>query len=252
MVASTVPVGANHNPRVDDRVVHPYNQEVYTHVPIVAGYEPVPKPVPCDYGDTFGDDVFAESFEDPHNFTFEETALAAGSANLWGVTSFAGPGGDDGHEGEDRLYFGNADRGHYWELHPAGVAATPWMQVPEEPTEISFNTKWEVEYLAGYDHMFVEAETADGQVHVLCTTNPVPRADPAGQAGQSNFPACSPHQTNPCQGLDPVWETRSVQVPAVLLGEEVRFRFTFDAADSAANGYTGWMVDDVGVGSGLP
>lgn len=248
MIASAVPAQAHHSPRVDERIVEPAGVPVLTHVPIVAGYEPVPKPSQCGYASTASDPVFEEDFEDGHGFSFYETSLAAGSPNLWSATTWPGPG--EGDPDDTVLHFGNAPQGHYWAFHPAGVAATPWIETPEAPSVLAFDTKWEVEYLAGYDHMFVEAETEDGTVHLLCTTNAVPRADPAGQNGQSNFPACSPHQT-PCRGdeIQPMWEPRSVEIPESLWGEEIRLRFTFDASDSAANGYMGWMIDDVTVGS---
>ncbi len=249
MIVSAVPANAHHVPRIDDRIVEPAGVPVMTHIPIVAGYEPVPKPAQCGYTPAIADPIFEEDFEDGHSFSFYDTSLAVGSANLWSPTTWPGPG-EEAEPGNTVMHFGNADTGTYWAFHPAGVAATPWIELPDTPSQVSFETKWETEYLAGYDHMFIEAETGDGEVHLLCTTNAVPRADPAGKNGQSNWPACSPYQ-NPCseEQMEPLWETRSVAIPQSLWGEEIRLRFTFDASDSAANGYMGWMIDDVAIGA---
>jgi hypothetical protein len=259
--APGLPVLGHHNLRDDHRIVEPYGVRVQAHIPVAAGYEPVPTPEHCYEGDLVRGAMYAEDFDSNHGYTFTGTDLASSppgqaSPNLWHATTFAGEGADDGHSAGPRLYFGKDSIGQYGDTfstpHFAGSAVSPPITLPATPTVLSFATKWEVEWLKGYDHLWVELLDAAGEVHVLCTANAYDRADPAGLAGSSVIGSCSPFHFTPCpDALDPLWESRSIQLPPTLAGQTVRIQFTFDAADSQANEFMGWMVDDVKIGFGL-
>jgi hypothetical protein len=205
----------------------------------------------CSYGPAnVGLTLLGEDFES-HAWTTQTTPLSADAGrNLWQTTTFAGAGSDAGHTAGKRLYFGHADGdGDYRGGHTAGTARSPLVLVPAGAgsASLTFATKWQVEWLKGYDHLWVEVEEAvSGRVHLLCTGDPPDRFDPTGVGGESLVPSCSPVPVGPCpNGFEPLWETRSVSLPASLRGLGVHVRFTFDAADPNANDYLGWMVDDV-------
>lgn len=259
LVLASVPTTGHHVARVDNRIVEPYGVPVILHVPIAAGYEPVPTPQHCLAGAPLPEAVafYSESFEGAHGYTFVSTPLAV-TTNLWKVTNFAGAGGELGHNGANRLYFGKTTTGNYaGSGHVAGVAQSPPITLPAVgAATLSFATKWMVEWLKGYDHLWVEALGADGRVHLLCTANAVDRADPTGLGGNSIIGSCSPILFAPCApgktAVTPAWETRLIELPPTWAGQTIRLRFTFDSADGLANDYPGWMVDDVQLAVKLP
>jgi hypothetical protein len=260
MVVPMVAVEGHHQARVDNRIVEPYGMPVNQHIPVAAGYEPVPVPMFCDYGTVITNPVFSDSFEGSTQFTYTTTPLASNpAANYWHVSTYEGPAGtipvDTGHDGPGRLWFGNEVTKVYsagGNGHVAGVAQTPWITLSSiAPSFVSYNTKWRVEWLKGYDHLWVELEDSAGNLHLLCTNNAYDRADPTGLGGSSMVQSCSPYHANPCPPgvINPGWETRSAQIPASLAGQQVRVRFTFDSADGLANGFIGWQLDDVVIGT---
>jgi hypothetical protein len=293
------------------RVVMPYGQsERYT--PIVAGYEVTPRPLGCDAGTiTPTNVIFQEDFEGPAPAVTVSKSLVSSFpdnsnnyVNLWHVTHYVHneKGTDTGHSGTGKLYFGNDATGklRYGGSRIAGVASFPAFTLGVEPTFISWNDKFEVEGLFGYDHMWVEVKSlTDGRVYILCSTDTDVRPDKSSQ--DSAFSTCSPYRTmlcptgvqghgglnyatcplpGPCVptgigsclvvctplssfdaaslGLNrvdpdaPHWESRFVRVPTELVGHTLVPRFTFDSADGVANGYLGWMGDDVMVSTGVP
>lgn len=260
----------SHDARVDERIVHPYNMQVMMHYPVVAGYEVIPPPQQCGAGgiDTEVLSIYQEDFEGAHDWSFVGTTLSMSSFNswnnnLWSVTTYPGTRGTDaGYEGRSRLYFGLTEgsrAGTYNSGHPAGAAESPTISLPSVPSVLTFATKWEMEYLIGYDHMFIEMEAEDGTIHLLCHANSLGRVDEAGVNGNSAYQSCSPFLANPCPtyvqpgtGSEfPAWETRHVNIPQALWGQDVKLRFTFDASDGAANWFHGWSVTDVAVGAPL-
>lgn len=246
----SLPANGHHTTRIDDRIVTPYGVPVLTHIPILAGYEPVPAPLHCGGPTAITAPIYSEDFSGSHSFSFVGTPLAGGAPNLWRDTTYEGRGGSAGHSADGHLYFGN-NFGHFSSGHVAGAAQTPPIAIPDLPgTHLQWATKWEVEWLRGYDHLWVEASADDGNTYLLCTSNSVVRGDGSSGGDSHQIGSCSPHQT-PCRiGLiDPDWETRSIPVPAALLGKTVQFRFTFDSADGVANRFQGWMIDDVEVGT---
>lgn len=261
--------------RLDERIVAPHGTPVMAHIPVIAGYEPVPVPQHCEAGQPLTGVFYSEGFEGGHGYTFQETPLAPHrpeadppqpTPNLWNVTSFEGYGPDGGHSQPNRLYFGHINGPHEGSVsgvnHTAGTAKGPSVTLPSsDQVYLSFATKWHVEWLRGYDHLWVEAES-DGEVHLLCTANAHVRGDPTSSGDTHGVGSCSPlDQGIPCPPLEdspaqtpskwPAWETRIVEVPPYLLGETIQLRFTFDSADEVANDFMGWMVDDVQLGTGL-
>lgn len=274
LMASLVPTMAHHDDRVDRRTVQPYNVPVSFHIPVVAGYEPFPPPLHCLPGDPAPTDVlYHEDFSGEPGWTFIGTPLSYEAINLWHVSDRAGPGADPPGVYGQRLYFGlpaestlgipgtyhlDDDRGR----HVAGTAQSPPIQLPEEiALVLTFHTKWAVEWLKGYDHLWVELMDEDGQVHILCTANAFDRGDGTSGGNEHRIGSCSPVLFGPCPTGDPFspsgepndypvdglpgWETRTVAIPDRFAGQEVHLRFTFDSADGVANQFMGWMVDDV-------
>lgn len=258
LLVTALTAAGTHTARIDNRIVEPYGLQVVYHVPIVVGYEPVPTPVHCGEGAPTPAEVavYSEDFEGDHGYSFVDTPLGPSTAwnpapNLWHVTTTPGAGSDAGHEGSKRLWFGRESTGTYNGGHPAGVAKSPPIDLPLVGSAVLvWDAKWQVEWLKGYDHLWVELEGSDGRVHLLCTANAVDRADPNGVNGGSFWQSCSPNLATPCSqnGLayTPMgWETRMIEIPPTMMGDTVRVRFTFDSSDGAANWFMGWMVDNV-------
>lgn len=250
MLALATFAAAHHVTRLDTRIVEPWGVPVLRHVPVVAGYEPFPPPPHCFPLALEGAVLYEESFEGDHGWTFQGTPLARDlptrrTPNLWSVVGL-GPGDDAGHQGPMRLYFGQTNNWSYETgRHSAGTALSPPLELPADGLlALSFATQWEVEWLKGYDHLFVEADDAAGQTHLLCTANAPDRSDPSGVNGETAAASCSPQPAGVCV-VEPAWEQRSIVLPPSLMGQSLRLRFTFDTADSKANPYFGWMVDDV-------
>lgn len=249
--------GAHHEPRVDNRLVAPHGLPVLTHIPVVAGYEPFPTPQHCLTGAAADPDVYDEDFEGAHGYALAATSLAPTAQNLWHVTTLEIEGGAAGHSQQNRLYFGQDQTGNIRvapsSSHVAGTIYSPAFDLPEGDAFLSFATKWETEWLKGYDHMWVEMlDVGTGDIHLLCTANAVDRADGSSSGDLHEVGSCSPILAAPCPALvDPEWETRWIAIPSYLQGSEVRLRFTFDSSDDVANTFMGWMVDDVRVGTGL-
>lgn len=246
LMLASMPVQAHHNARIDDRIVSPYNIGVFLHLPVVAGYEPVPTPLHCADTEPQGDVVWSEDFSSLSAWTFRTTPLVGNAPNLWGRTTAEVEGGSSGHSKNGHLYFGDVGQGNYaGKGHVGGVAQGPSVTVPSSGvTSLVFETKWEVEWLKGYEHLWVEAIEPNGRTHILCSANAYDR----GEASSSGFLAsCSPYLYTPCPPLivGPEWHTRSIQIPEYLQGKSLRFRFTFDSSDDVANGFAGWFVDDV-------
>ena len=270
-VASLAPVAdASHV----KRIVWPYGLDE-RWVPVIAGFKVVPDPLPCNDGSGAGNALFATSFENGAAPFVKKPSLTYDTSsttnNLWHVTSFAGRGTDNGHAGAGKLYFGNDATGVFRSgFGRVAGAAEFTVDLPEGPTPwyISLNTKWETEWLEGYDHMWIEAQPQDGRVYILCTLNPEGRGDPSSSDSQS-LGSCSPYRVGVCPtsarrvnnivgnavpgGVGvvdpgaPHWENRFVMIPPIWNGQTVKLRLTFDSADGVANTYLGWMVDDVQV-----
>lgn len=289
-------VQANH---AGGRVVMPFGL-TERYVPVVAGYEVVPRPLGCEAGTiTPSTILFREDFEGPSaRVTFAKDFVSSFPddprqyQNLWHVTrSIANEKGtNEGHSGTGKLYFGNSATGKTtydgWRL--AGTASFPAFTIPVEPTFMSWNDKFEVEGLFGYDHVWVELlDVESGRVYLLCSTDTDVRPDKSSHDGAMS--TCSPYRTmlcpsgvrgdgglhcpghqlvgGPCLpydpdfgslGLDrvdptaPHWESRYVKIPTELVGRTVIPRFSYDSADGVANGYLGWIGDDVMIATGLP
>lgn len=255
-LTSTLAEG-HHEARVDGRLVAPHGVPVLAHIPVVAGYEPFPAPLHCLAGAAADDDVYAEDFEGAHGYAFAATSLSPTAANLWRVTTAGVEGAETGHSSPTRLYFGQTTTGTYRvapsSSHVAGTVYSPAFTLPAQDAYLSFATKWEVEWLKGYDHLWVEMQdTSSGAIHLLCSANAVDRGDASSSGDLHKVGSCSPILFAPCHDLvDPAWETRWIPLPSYLEGKEVRLRFTFDSSDDVANLFMGWMVDDVRVGTGL-
>lgn len=248
--SSLVSVG-HHDGRTDNRIVEPYGIPVVLHVPVLAGYEPVPSPQHCAKGSPLGTVFYSEDFESAsHGYSFVSTPLSPSANNLWNRNAWPGPGPDAGHSGPSRLHFGSPSTGNYDAGHVAGTAQSPWIAIPaSDDLVLSFASKWQVEWLKGYDHLWVELQDSSGRTRLLCSNNALDRGDPAGAVSTSIVPSCSPHLTNPCPPLvQPEWEQRFVALPSDVAGTDVRIRFTFDSSDDKANPYMGWMIDDVRIG----
>jgi hypothetical protein len=261
VLALAMTTTGSHEGRTDERIVQPYEMQVVTHIPIVAGYEPFPTPVHCAEDAGLAQTlVYAEDFEGAHGWRYLQTSLSPRAPNLWHVTGFEGYG--ESQPGA-RLYFGYSSgpsAGTFnIQEHVAGTAESPVISLPAEGVaQLSFTTKWHMEYLSGYDHMWVELLDEDGRIHLLCSNNSTARADGFGAFGSSLYSSCSPFLYSPCPALPPEgpdlidlgypgWETRHIEIPESLMGQDIRIRFTFDAADGAANGFLGWMVHDVSI-----
>lgn len=278
------------------RVVMPFGL-TERYAPVVAGYEVVPRPLGCDAGTvTPATIIFHEDFEGSSpKVTFAKDLVSSFPddpdqyTNLWHVTTSVTneKGTDEGHSGVGRVYFGNSATGKmggYGRL--AGTATFPPFVVPLEPTYISWNDKFEVEGLFGYDHLWVElVDQADGRVYILCSTDTEVRPDKS--SNDKEFSTCSPYRTmlcptgvqgsggiacpgspyvnQPCVPFDfsslgahridptaPHWESRFVRIPAELAGRAVAPRFAYDSSDGVANQYLGWMGDDVTIATGTP
>jgi hypothetical protein len=256
-----------HDSRVDTRIVHPYNQQVMTHIPVVAGYEPFPRAPMCAAGTAAVLPIYEEDFSaglggwEKVGTPLSGQSMGNGFNNLWSLTSWSGNRGtDSGYEGQNRLYFGltsGSRAGTYNNGHVAGTMQSPAIELPLGPSVLTWATKWEMEYLIGYDHMFVELLAPDGKIHWLCHNNSEARVDQAGVNGNSAYQSCSPFHYSPCAtmlggGLNsqfPAWENRHVTIPPQLWGQEVKIRFTFDSSDGAANHFHGWSVTDVVIGA---
>lgn len=257
LTLSAFPVEGHHVSIVDNRLVQPSGVQVLVHIPVAAGYEPVPTPQHCLEGVPLVSTFYSQDFSGAHGYSFIGTPLASGVTNLWTTTSYAGVGTDTGHSAGNRLYYGSTATGHYDFGHTAGTAQSPAIAVPagSGSAVLTFATKWQVEWLKGYDHLWVEAlDTSTGRTHILCTANAYDRGDPAGLGGNTLVPSCSPFHANPCvdgAGIENQlvkWESRSVQLPSSFNGKTIHLRFTFDSADDKANPYNGWFVDDVKLG----
>jgi len=250
---AAMPAQGHHETNIDTRIVQPYGLPVLAHIPVAAGYEPFPTPQHCLEGRPLSGVFYNQDFSGAHGYTFIATPLSATAPNLWQTTTSAGVGNDAGHTAGNRLWFGNAATGNYDVGHTAGTAQSPTITIPSSGSVyLTFATKWQVEWLKGYDHLWVEAKAPDGKVHLLCTGNAYDRGDPAGGLGNTIVPSCSPIHAAPCPLASLVkWEQRTIQLPSALLGKSINLRFTFDSADDKANIYNGWMVDDVQLGTGL-
>ncbi|MCA1812939.1 MAG: hypothetical protein LC624_03180 [Halobacteriales archaeon] len=285
-LAALVPVTAS-GPEPDShvkRIVWPYGADE-RWFPVVAGYQVLPPPAYCDFNGPAGDVLFQDSFE---RTTLAPWALADPvvthtARNEWHVTPVPGYGSDGLHQGAGKLYFGNDDTSLYrnGSFRVAGTVQVP-ITLPAGPTPwfASLHTKWAAEGLIGYDHMWIEAQPADGRVYILCTMNPQDRPDSASTDTESG--TCSPYHTGPCladtrcyagtlvtpnalcpvapylsqvgKAVDPTaphWESRSVMIPPIWNGQTVLLRLTFDSADGTANRFLGWMADDVTVSSAV-
>jgi len=256
-VLASLPASGHHEFVDDTRIVQPWGLPVLAHIPVAAGYEPFPTPQHCLDGVPLSGVFYSESFEGAHGYTFGHTPLSGTAPVLWSATTYAGVGSDTGHAGPSRLYWGSLASQNYNFGHVAGTAQSPLVSIPAGGHAfLTFATKWQVEWLKGYDHLWVEAKMPDGKLHILCTANAFDRGDPAGVNGETLVPSCSPFHFNPCVagsvGNSLVkWESRSVQLPDSFAGKAIQLRFTFDSADDKANAYNGWMVDDVQLGTGL-
>lgn len=258
LIALSMPSFGHDAARIDQRIVAPYEVPVLAHVPVIAGYEPVPAPQPCGVDGTVSGVFYSEDFEgSSHDFTFGNTPLAWGVPNLWHVTDFPGKGPDTGHSAEQRLYFGIDASGTYrtapTPLHAAGVAESGDITLPATEAHLAFADKWNVEWLKGYDHLWVEMLDVDtNTTHLLCHANSLDRGDASSTGDLHGVGSCSPLLLGPCPSLvDPEWEHRHTTIPDYLLGKTVRVRFTFDTSDDVANAFMGWMVDDVTIGTTL-
>lgn len=248
-----LPASGHHVTRTDNRIVEPYGLPVITHIPVLAGYEPVPTPMHCGAGVGGSGSVYSEDFQGAHGYAFVGTPLASGATSLWKTTTWSGPGSDAGHTGSNRLFFGRVG-GTYTGSHYAGVAQSPVISVPASSTlALTFDTKWSVEWLKGYDHLWVEAlDTSTGRVHLLCTANAIDRGDGSSSGDAHQVGSCSPILTAPCpSNLWLAWETRTINIPSSLQGKDIRLRFTFDSSDNVANLFMGWMVDNVRIGAAV-
>ncbi len=271
LMVSIIPTTAHHDVRTDERIVQPYDVPVMLHIPVIAGYEPFPFPQHCLPTTQEPTAVlYREDFSGNPGWDFITTPLSPQASNLWHVTDWAGPG-EVRPESGDRLYFGlPQDSTHgipgtyhagFFQGHVAGTAQSPPIQLPDGPgLVLVFDTKWAVEWLKGYDHMWVEVLDEDQQVHILCTANALDRGDASSGGDGHRIGSCSPILIAPCPTGDPLepnqpndypvdslpgWETRMVQLPERLAGQEIQLRFTFDTSDAVANQFMGWMVDDV-------
>ncbi|HEV8359947.1 MAG TPA: hypothetical protein VGR28_05750 [Candidatus Thermoplasmatota archaeon] len=257
------------------RIVWPYGVDE-RHVPVIAGYKVVPDPLQCNHGTVGGNTLYQNDLSGGLG-ALALKAMDVGerhslTTNQWHVTSFVGKGTDFGHSSGNRLYFGNDATGMFrWGSNPGILTqgiVTLNLPLPAGPTPyyIGIDTKWETEWLEGYDHMWIEAQPADGRIYILCTLNPEGRGDPSSSETQS-LGSCSPYSdvAIPCpvsakrlnnagvpvfmldQGA-PHWEARFVQIPPIWNGQTVTLRLTFDSADGVSNTYLGWMADDIVVG----
>lgn len=255
LAGAAQPALAGHQDRIDGRTVQPYEVPVLAHIPVAAGYEPVPTPRHCLLDQELSSVHYEEGFESAHGYTFGATPLADPSPNLWRVTNWPGEGLDEGHDAPARLYFGDPATSDYnLDEHVAGVAQSPAISLPagDGDLHLVFETKWETEWLKGYDHLWVEAEGPDGRTHILCTANALDRADGTSGGDFHGIGSCSPYLFTPCPataGVDMAWETRSIPLPDAWKGESIHLRFTFDSADGVANEFMGWMIDDIRIGT---
>lgn len=288
------------------RVVMPFGQ-TERFVPIVAGYEVVPRPLGCDTGTVAPTTVlFSENFDGASpRVTFAKNLVSSFPDdpnhyyNPWHVTTsiFQEKGTDAGHSGAGKIYFGNDATGKMRPAWPntysrlAGTASFPAFTVPAatSPTYMSWNDKFEVEGLFGYDHLWVElVSLTDGRVYLLCSTDTDVRPDKS--SNDNEFSTCSPYRTMLCptgihgdgglqcptavvtpigvclpffvdfedlglnqiDPLAPHWESRYVRIPTELAGHTVVPRFAYDSSDGVANSYLGWMGDDVMISIGTP
>lgn len=251
------------------RLVWPTAQ-VETWIPVIAGYKVVPDPLQCNHGTPAGNVLYQNNFNaglGSMSLINPQIGPRHPNTNLFHVTSFAGDGTDAGHSAGNRLYMGIDSRGDFHQGFFQVLSGLTWTQsIPAGAGAyfLSFNTKWETEWLEGYDHMWVEAIPADGRTYILCTLNPEGRGDPSSSETQS-LGACSPYGVAgicpssakrlnnagvPVYAVDasaPHWEARFVPIPALWNGQDVKLRLTFDSADGVSNTYLGWMVDDVTV-----
>jgi hypothetical protein len=282
-LAGSVPLAHAGNPV---RIVWPYGVDE-RWVPVVAGYEVVPPPTYCDFARASGSNVlFQDSFESGTlaPFAAVPTVVPFGDVShlqsFWHVTTYHGVGTDFLHQGAGKLYYGRDAQGDYNSgFRNAGTLAVP-VALPAGTTQwyLGFHTKWETENLDGYDHMWVEAQPADGRVYILCTLNPLDRPDSTSADYESA--SCSPYHAVVCvsdtrgfsstivspsvgpvaqvvgiagktvDSTAPHWEARSVAIPSLWNGQTVSLRLTWDSSDPVANSYLGWMVDDVVVSDG--
>lgn len=272
------------------RIVMPFGIDG-REVPIIAGYELAPRPLPCDVGEPLPETVlYVNDFEGttpPLAIRDAVQGLPFGArTNLFHETTFVGEGTDGGHSAPGRLYFGKETFGPNGEplgsysnrgTYVLGVASLPAMTLPAERAFLSWNEKFEVEALLGYDHMWIELRTpSDGEVYLLCSSDVESRPDPG--KNESTSSACSPYRIGICpNGLNggfgtdyaydgifdasviplaqldanaPHWHARWVEIPAVFAGRVAEIRFSFDTADPTSNVHMGWMVDDVAVFTG--
>lgn len=280
------------------RIVMPFGQSERYH-PVVAGYEVVPRPLGCDVGTV---DATSVLYEQDFEGDVSDVRIAkelktsfhddpAYYRNLWHVTHAIAneKGTNEGHSGTGRLYFGISASGSMrpsWE-RLAGTATFPAFTIPAEPSYLTWNDKFEVEGLFGYDHLWVEiVDQADGKVYLLCSTDTDVRPDKS--SNDNEFSTCSPYRTMLCPtgvhgdgglqcpgaqvtpfyyclptfidfedaGLNqidptaPHWERRYVQLPQELIGHTVKPRFAYDSSDGVANAYLGWIGDDFRVVTG--
>ena len=254
------------------RIVWPYGLDE-RWVPVIAGYKVVPDPLPCQHGTGAGDTLLATSFEGglgPFSLAPADIGPLHSNNNQWHATTFAGKGSDTNHEGAGKLYFGTDRQGNYrsnFQLTQGSAVVSIDLPAGTKPWYAAFTTKWETEWLDGYDHMWVEAIPADGRIYILCTLNPEGRGDPSS-SDEDSLAACSPYAVGICpndarrlmnsgvptQVADPAaphWEARFVQIPPIWNGQRVLLRLTFDSADGVANTFLGWMVDDFQVRDGF-
>lgn len=165
---------------------------------------------------------------DPVNGQPNGMTRSSESLNYWHVTDTESSAMPQriaaGHHGK-ALWFGNAVRGTYDDPRggvPRGNVTLPWVSLTfaqAGDATLTFSSYYETEDLGtGKDQKRVEYRVFGG------SWQSVPISGYEGGFG--------------------AWRTQRIDLPRAY----VQVRFVFDAKDTVANGYLGWLIDDIVIG----
>ncbi|HXJ75808.1 MAG TPA: choice-of-anchor J domain-containing protein, partial [Candidatus Dormibacteraeota bacterium] len=148
------------------------------------------------------------------------------AAGLWHVSTRRGA--ESGHSAFNSFYYGSESTGTYdTGAANAGSITSPSITLPSGSPTLSFNYVLQTEGTSSFDVASVQISTNNFATSTTLLTS-----------SNASLPFTS------------AWQAATANLSA-FAGQTVQVRFLFDTLDDIANGFEGWYVDDVQVGSAV-